>query len=83
MIGCIAETGPEGEDIHLGHDPELENAKWFTFDEVKEALRTTTSSLSDPPPPDYKEVCIHCSLWRLRHVSIIIYKHKLKAERHI
>jgi NAD+ diphosphatase len=23
MLGCIGEALPDGEDIHLGHDPEL------------------------------------------------------------
>lgn len=39
MIGAIA-VGKQGEeDIHLGHDPELEHAKWFTREEISEALR--------------------------------------------
>lgn len=39
MIGCIAETLESGEEINLGNDAELEDAKWFTFDEAREALK--------------------------------------------
>jgi len=32
MIGAVAQALPgEGEGIHLGHDPELESAKWVSF----------------------------------------------------
>lgn len=55
MIGAIGQTIPEGETIHLGHDAELEDAKWFTLDEVREALRIGTSGLGAPAGPEYKE----------------------------
>jgi len=56
MIGAIAQAIPgDGERISLGHDAELEDARWFPFEEVREALRIGTSGLSDPPGPDYKE----------------------------
>ncbi len=55
MIGAIAQALPDGEDIHLGHDPELEHAKWVEFDEVREALKVGTSGLGEGPPPEYKE----------------------------
>lgn len=54
MIGAIGQAIPEGEKVHLGHDAELEDAKWFSFDEVREALRTGTSGLGEDPGPDYK-----------------------------
>ncbi|KOS18984.1 Peroxisomal NADH pyrophosphatase NUDT12 [Escovopsis weberi] len=37
MIGAIAQALPGGEDIEL-NDKELEDAKWFTIAEVREAL---------------------------------------------
>ncbi|KAF2201049.1 hypothetical protein GQ43DRAFT_481054 [Delitschia confertaspora ATCC 74209] len=55
MIGAIGQAIPGGEDIHLGHDAELEDAKWFTADEVREALRVGTSGLGEGPGPEYKE----------------------------
>lgn len=49
MVGCIGEALAPGEEaeegeeneaekIHLGHDPELQDAKWFGVDEVRKAL---------------------------------------------
>ncbi|KAK7189789.1 hypothetical protein DPSP01_008793 [Paraphaeosphaeria sporulosa] len=55
MIGAIGQAIPGGEDIHLGHDAELEDAKWFTADELREALRVGTSGLGEEPGPEYKE----------------------------
>ncbi|CAD0054900.1 unnamed protein product [Aureobasidium pullulans] len=55
MIGAIGQSVPEGEKIDLGNDPELEDAKWFTFDEVRTALRVGTSGLDEGPKPEYKE----------------------------
>lgn len=55
MIGAIGQAIPEGEKIHLGHDAELEDAKWFTAEEVREALRVGTSGLGEDPSPEYKE----------------------------
>ena len=55
MIGAIAQTIPDGEDIVLKHDPELEDAKWVDFDEVREALRVGTSGIGEGPGKDYKE----------------------------
>ncbi|KAK6523850.1 NADH pyrophosphatase [Arthrobotrys megalospora] len=54
MIGAIGEAVPGKEEIYLGNDPELEGAKWFGFEEVKEAL-AFTSGLYDGPPEGYKE----------------------------
>ncbi|KAK9367791.1 NUDIX hydrolase domain-like protein [Lipomyces kononenkoae] len=38
MIGAIAEALPDGENIHLEHDPELGDAQWFPFSVVRDAL---------------------------------------------
>lgn len=55
MIGAVAQVIPTGEKIDLGNDPELDDAKWFEFDEVREALRVGTSGLGEPAGPEYKE----------------------------
>ncbi|KAF2467836.1 hydrolase, NUDIX family protein [Lindgomyces ingoldianus] len=55
MIGAIGQAIPGGEEIHLGHDAELDDAKWFTAEEVREALRVGTSGLGEGPGPEYKE----------------------------
>jgi len=55
MIGAVGQATPEGETINLGNDAELEDAKWFTAEEVREALRVGTSGLGEAPGPDYKE----------------------------
>lgn len=52
MIGAIAQALPDGESISL-LDKELESASWFTFDEVREALKNGTSALGDPAPEGY------------------------------
>ncbi|KAK7206374.1 NUDIX hydrolase domain-like protein [Myxozyma melibiosi] len=38
MIGAIGEALPDGEKIHLEHDPELGDAQWFPFSVVQKAL---------------------------------------------
>jgi NAD+ diphosphatase len=38
MIGCIATALPDGETIDLGNDPELQAAKWWSMEEVRDAL---------------------------------------------
>jgi NAD+ diphosphatase len=56
MIGAVAQALPgDGEKIYLGNDPELESAKWFPMEEVKEALAKGVSNLGDGPPEGYKE----------------------------
>ncbi|KAH9882545.1 hypothetical protein J1614_000781 [Plenodomus biglobosus] len=55
MIGAIGQAVPTGETIHLGHDAELEDAKWFSAEEVREALRVGTSALGEEAGPGYKE----------------------------
>jgi NAD+ diphosphatase len=44
MIGCIAEIANETEEAHtinLGHDPELADAMWVSFEEIREQLDQT------------------------------------------
>ena len=55
MIGAIGQTIPEAEQIDMGNDPELHDAKWVEFDEMREGLRVGTSGLGEPAGPDYKE----------------------------
>lgn len=55
MIGAIAQTIPDGEKIDLGNDPELEDAKWYDYDEVRQALRVGTSGIGEDAGPQYKE----------------------------
>lgn len=55
MIGAIGQALPDGEKIHLEHDPELEDAKWVELDEIREALRIGTSGLGEPAMEGYKE----------------------------
>ncbi|PMD21705.1 hypothetical protein NA56DRAFT_625699 [Hyaloscypha hepaticicola] len=55
MIGAIGQALPDGEKIHLEHDPELEDAKWVEMDEIREALKHGTSGLGDAPAEGYKE----------------------------
>lgn len=54
MIGAIGQALPDAE-IDLGNDPELEDAKFFPFDEVREALKFGTSGIGEPAGPGYKE----------------------------
>ncbi|KAF2095795.1 hypothetical protein NA57DRAFT_67521 [Rhizodiscina lignyota] len=55
MIGAIGQATPDGEVVDLGNDPELEDAKWFSLDEVREALRVGTSGLGERPGPEWRE----------------------------
>ncbi|KXJ94285.1 NUDIX hydrolase domain-like protein [Microdochium bolleyi] len=55
MIGAVGQALPDGEKIDLGNDPELEKAKWFTFDEVREGLRNGIAGLDEPAPSTLKE----------------------------
>ncbi|GAP86550.1 putative NADH pyrophosphatase [Rosellinia necatrix] len=48
MIGAIGQATPDGEAINLGNDPELEDARWYTFDEVREAMGDCSSTFKDP-----------------------------------
>ncbi|KAI1393798.1 NUDIX hydrolase domain-like protein [Hypoxylon trugodes] len=55
MIGAIGQAAPGGETIHLGHDEELTDAKWYTLDEVTEGIAKGVSGLGEPAPEGYKE----------------------------
>lgn len=55
MIGAVGQALPDGEKIHLEHDPELEDAKWVDMDEIREALRIGVSGLGEAAPSEYKE----------------------------
>jgi NAD+ diphosphatase len=48
MTGCIALA--EEEEIYLGHDPELADARWYTKEEVKKALYDNSGSPFEPVP---------------------------------
>ncbi|KAF2754054.1 hypothetical protein EJ05DRAFT_480049 [Pseudovirgaria hyperparasitica] len=55
MIGAIGQAIPDGETIDLGNDPELDDAKWYTMDVLREALQNGTSGLGEDAPPGYKK----------------------------
>lgn len=55
MIGAIGQCTPGGEEILLKHDPELEDAKWVTLAEVREALQVGTSGLGEEAGEGYEE----------------------------
>jgi len=55
MIGAIGQALPDGEKIHLEHDPELDDARWVEIEEVRDALRVGTSNLGEEPGKEYKE----------------------------
>ena len=56
MIGAVAQALPgQGEEIYLGNDPELESAKWFPIEEVKDALLKGVSNLGESAPQGYVE----------------------------
>lgn len=54
MIGAIGQAlpGDSGRDIHLGHDAELDDARWFSREEVLEALRVGTAGLGETQMPE-------------------------------
>jgi NAD+ diphosphatase len=56
MIGAVAQATAEGESIKL-NDKELDDARWFTVEEVREALRVGVGRLdqTDSVHPEYKE----------------------------
>ena len=56
MIGAIAQVSDSAhETINLEHDPELEDARWFSVAEVEDALRVGVSALGEGPGKEYKE----------------------------
>ncbi|KAI5292952.1 NADH pyrophosphatase [Ascosphaera atra] len=55
MIGAIAQVGRvEDETVHLEHDAELQDARWYPLAEVEEALRIGTGPLDAGPNPEYQ-----------------------------
>ena len=54
MIGAIGQAAPNGETINLGNDPELEDAKWYTFDEVREAMSASSVGFGEPVTEKHK-----------------------------
>ena len=54
MIGAVGQA-VKGAEVDLGNDPELEDARFWSFGDVREALRTGTSGLGEPAGPEYKE----------------------------
>merc|ERR1739848_694504 len=54
MIGAIAQARPGKEDIVL-NDKELDDAKWFSIEDVRTALKVGTGGLGEGPPEGYKE----------------------------
>ena len=56
MIGAVGQALPgDGETVYLGNDAELESAKWYELEEVREALARGTSNLGEPAPETYVE----------------------------
>lgn len=55
MIGAIGQAVEGEEEIDLGNDPELDDAKWVDFEELKHGLRVGTSGLAEDPGPEYVE----------------------------
>ncbi|KAF8252921.1 NADH pyrophosphatase [Wilcoxina mikolae CBS 423.85] len=55
MLGCIGEALPDGEDIHLGHDPELHQADWYPISYVREMLAKPAAGLDEGPPEGFRE----------------------------
>ncbi|RKF71488.1 putative NADH pyrophosphatase [Golovinomyces cichoracearum] len=58
MIGAISQALPDGETIHLEHDPELEDAKWFSLDELREALKNGDGSPEKQSVTDNREAVL-------------------------
>lgn len=58
MVGAIGEAVVGGDKIELHHDPELEDARWFSMEEVRTALAKANVGLYDETPEDHKKVRI-------------------------
>lgn len=58
MIGAIGEALPDGEEIQLNHDPELQDAQWFPISKVREALKAPQNGIHDTPPEGHKKVWV-------------------------
>lgn len=55
MIGAVGQALPDGEKVHLEYDPELEDAKWFELDVIRQALEGAVSGLDEAPGHGYKD----------------------------
>ncbi|BFZ53914.1 NADH pyrophosphatase [Savitreella phatthalungensis] len=54
MVGCIGQVvSSEGEKIDLGNDPELENARWFSREELSKAGTMGKESKPGQDQPEY------------------------------
>ncbi|KAK0709149.1 NUDIX hydrolase domain-like protein [Lasiosphaeria miniovina] len=54
MIGAVGQAlSGDGETIFLGHDAELEDARWVPLEEAREALAKGVSNLGEPAPEGY------------------------------
>jgi NAD+ diphosphatase len=62
MLGCIGEALPDGEDINLGHDPELHQADWYPISFVREMLSKPAAGLEEGPPEGFQEVSFMMTL---------------------
>ena len=60
MMGAIGEAFPDGEEIVLKHDPELEDAQWVGLGKVKSALEGSTGT----PDVEVEGAVEACSSWR-------------------
>lgn len=81
MVGCLGQVVPGGEIIDLGNDPELENARWFTRDELGSAGTMGKESkpgeqdpeFSTPPEMAIAKQLIKCFVndsWGLKQVKV-------------
>lgn len=58
MLGCIAQVKDASEEahrIHLGHDPELEECKWYDFDELRAILPFASHDIMFERPKALKD----------------------------
>ena len=58
MIGCVGQalSASRAEEIHLGHDPELHEAGWYTIAFVRKMLARPALSLDQGPAEGFEEV---------------------------
>ena len=49
MLGCVAQALAGGEDINLGHDPELDTAEWLDLAFVRECLKGAGGDVDGRP----------------------------------
>lgn len=47
MLGCIGQALPDGETIDLGHDPELEEARWFDLGHIRRIIEKAEGGAKD------------------------------------